>query len=227
MKNLVIRISFIIVTFLVSTALLWAQSEEEEKINEALDVLEDLTEAPEEGIPPVFFNKSEAIAIFPGVIKAGLIVGGRHGKGIVMIKDEQGNWSNPAFVSLSGGSFGLQIGAQSADIVLLFREKETVRQIKEREITLGGDAAVAAGPLGREIGTSTNPEFSAEVYSYARSRGLFAGLTIEGSVISVNESANQDFYDDPNIDMNEIFIRDNLQVPPVVNRLQQHLKAMR
>lgn len=207
MKRNYLKIALILFNIgLFSFSLAWAQENKktQERIVRAIDVLDDLTKDAEGGIPPALFEYAEGIAIIPNVIKAGLVVGGRHGKGIVMVKDEKGNWSNPGFINISGGSVGLQIGAQSADIILLFRDRSTVEKIRNSDITLGGNAAVAAGPVGREVSASTNIKFQAEVYSYARTRGLFAGISLDGSVLSVNKRSNRDFYGESK-DLDEIF----------------------
>lgn len=207
MKRNYLKIALILFNIgLFSFSLAWAQENKktQERIVRAIDVLDDLTKDAEGGIPPALFEYAEGITIIPNVIKAGLVVGGRHGKGIVMVKDEKGNWSNPGFINISGGSVGLQIGAQSADIILLFRDRGTVEKIRNSDITLGGNAAVAAGPVGREVSASTNIKFQAEVYSYARTRGLFAGISLDGSVLSVNKRSNRDFYGESK-DLDEIF----------------------
>ncbi len=202
------------------------RNQEIKKVKDATRVLEDLAYAPEEGIPPTLLARAEAVAIFPKVIKGGLIVGGRYGKGVVTVKDEEGQWSNPAFLKLAGGSIGLQIGGQSADIVLLFFNRETVLNIGKSDFTLGADAAVAAGPVGRQVGASTNYKLEAEVYSYSRARGLFAGLSVEGSSISVNEKANQDFYDENTVNLDDIFHYKDLPAPEVVKDLKAELQKM-
>ncbi len=192
----------------LSISLAYAQkNKENDRIIKAIDVLDDLSKAPEEGIPPALLHQAEALAIFPHVIKGGLIVGGRHGKGIVMVREADGSWSNPAFLNISGGSIGLQIGGQSSDIVLVFRDRKTIERIGNGDFTLGADAAIAAGPAGREVGASTNYKFQAEVYSYARSRGLFAGLSLEGSSIKINEKSNWAFYEDTSLTLEDIFAK--------------------
>lgn len=207
--------------FILLPPLLLAQARKElSKIRDVISVLDRFAQDPEEGIPAVFFEQAEAIAIFPKVIKGGLIIGGERGKGVVLIR-EGNDWSNPAFMILTAGSIGFQIGGQSADIVLVFRDKETVFNMGKSEFTLGANASVAAGPLGRNIGAKT--EFESEIYVYARSRGLYAGISLEGAVIKSDEKANKNFYEKA-LRMEEVFEAKNLKVPYEVKSLQKNLK---
>jgi len=137
---------------------------------------------------------TEGIIVVPKLINAGFVVGGKRGKGIAMVKLPDGTWSDPVFVTVTGGSVGLQAGIQSVDLVLIFKNRETLQNIGERSVTLGGDVSVTAGPLGRNSTASTDTKLEAEVYSYSRSKGLFAGISLGGSVIGIDENANQAFY---------------------------------
>lgn len=164
------------------------------KIEEAREVLEEILRIPEKGIPPALLRNARGIAIIPGVIKVGLVIGGRHGKGIVMIKDEHNNWTNPAFISITGGSLGWQIGAKSTDVILVFKTQKSITNIMKGKFTLGADAAIAAGPVGRTAGAATDAQMKAEIYSYSRSRGLFAGVSLDGSAISIDHDSNIEYY---------------------------------
>jgi lipid-binding SYLF domain-containing protein len=134
---------------------------------------------------------AEAIAVIPNVIKAGLVVGGRHGKGLLAVRQRDGVWSNPSYVSLSGGSVGFQAGVQATDVVLVFRTRRGVDNVVNGKFTLGADAAVAAGPVGRTASAATDAQLRAEIYSYSRSRGLFAGVALDGAVLSIDHDANE------------------------------------
>ncbi len=171
----------------------WAGSEEDSKAEQASEVLRALSAIPEEGIPQSLLDGSDGIAVIPGVIKAGFVIGGRHGKGVLAVK-ENGTWSNPTYISLSGGSFGFQAGVQSTDVVLVFKTRRSVDGIVKGKFTLGGDASVAAGPIGRSAQAATDAELKAEIYSYSRSRGLFAGVALDGSVIQIDHDANEAAY---------------------------------
>lgn len=172
----------------------WAQAEETQRVDNSLEVLKDIMNLPEKGLPPWLLSKAEALAIIPGVIKAAYVLGGEYGKGVIMIREASGRWSNPAFIKLAKGSFGWQIGVQRADIVLVFKSRESVRSITEGKFTLGATASVAAGPVGRSAEASTDVELKAEIYSYSRTKGLFAGLAISGASLSIDDSADAAFY---------------------------------
>jgi len=195
-----------------------------EKVNDAIEVIEEMIEIPEEGIPESLLSKAYGIAILPKVVKAAWIVGGRLGKGVLLVRDEGGRWGNPCFVRIAGGSIGWQIGIQSADIILVFKRKKSIESITEGKITLGADAAVAVGPLGRRAEVSTDIEFEAEIYSYSKSRGLFAGISVEGSAIQIDEDANANFYDLDYLSAHDIlFGGKRLNVPAVAKKLKETL----
>lgn len=165
-----------------------------EKVRAAADVLEQIMAIPEQSIPPQLLGGAHAVAIVPDVIKAGFVVGGRHGRGILLVRQEGGGWSDPVFISLTGGSIGWQIGAQSTDLILVFKTPRSVEGILRGKFTLGADAAIAAGPVGRRVEGATDAELKAEILSYSRSRGLFAGISLEGAVLQVDEAAVDRYY---------------------------------
>ncbi len=171
-----------------------APMEQEDKIDHAVEVLEKITAIPEEGIPPALLGHAHGLAVIPGVIKAGFIVGGSYGKGVLTVRDAQGRWSPPVFIRLIAGSYGWQIGAQSTDVILVFKSPRSVEGIVRGTFTLGADAAVAAGPLGRRGEAATDVDFKAEILSWSRSRGLFAGVSLEGSKLDMDHDANTDYY---------------------------------
>ena len=197
-----------------------------EKVNNAIEVIEEMVEIPEEGIPEALLGKAYGIAIIPKVIKAAWVVGGRFGKGVLLVRDENSRWGNPCFIRIAGGSVGWQIGIQSADIILVFKRKKSIDSITEGKITLGADAAVAAGPVGRRAEVSTDIELEAEIYSYSKSRGLFAGVSIEGSAIQIDEDANASFYDRDYISAHDILFGGiRLRVPAVAEKLKKILSV--
>ena len=150
-----IKISGAIIVALVFTTAAQAASNSEERVVKAIDVLQDFTAMPERGIPPNLLANAQAVAVIPNVIKAGFGLGGRYGKGILIVRQDDGAWSNPAFITLGGASFGWQLGAQSTDLILVFKDKRSIERIAEGKLTLGGDASVAAGPVGRSTSAST------------------------------------------------------------------------
>ena len=166
----------------------------EQRVTKAIDVLHDFTAIPEQGIPKNLLANAHAVAIVPGVIKAGFGIGGRYGKGVLMVRQPDGAWSNPTFITLGGGSFGWQIGAQSTDLMLVFKDARSVQDIAEGKLTLGGDASVAAGPVGRSTSAATDQRLEAEIYSYSRNRGLFAGIALDGAWIGMDSKANDQYY---------------------------------
>jgi lipid-binding SYLF domain-containing protein len=165
------------------------------RIDAATEVLEDMSKMPEKGIPASLLSRAHAVAVIPSVIKAGLMIGGSYGKGVLVVRQPDGRWSNPAFITLGAGSLGWQIGAQSSDIILVFKNAKGVDNIASGKLTLGGDANVAAGPVGRHTSAATDGRLKAEIYSYARNRGLFAGVSLEGAWLNMDNKANFAYYE--------------------------------
>lgn len=173
-----------------------AAEAETERANNAVRVLKEIMQAPDKRLPAEMLSNAYAVAVIPDVFKAGFVIGGRHGVGLVSIKNADSTWSNPSFVSMSGGSIGFQIGIQSTDVILIFRTQRGVDSIVHGKFTLGADASVAAGPVGRDAHAATDAQLKAEIYSYSRSRGLFAGIALDGSVLAIDNDANQAVYGD-------------------------------
>lgn len=157
-------------------------------------VLKEIMEAPDKSIPADLLKEAHAIAVIPDMVKAGFIFGGRRGEGLISVKSPDGTWSNPSFISLTGGSVGFQAGVSSTDVILVFRTQRGVDSIVNGKFTLGADAAAAAGPVGRTATASTDSQFKAEIYSYSRSRGLFAGVALDGSALRIDYDANEAIY---------------------------------
>ena len=171
-----------------------AQAREEGKLLLASQVLEEQREDGDRRIPSWLLERAYGIAVIPDLTKIAFFAGGRRGNGVLVIRDKDGAFTNPIFVTLTGGSFGFQWGVQSTDIVLVFTTRRSVEGITGGKLTLGGDASVSAGPVGRESSAATDITFHSEVYSYSRSRGVFAGVAIDGSVISIDDDENDSFY---------------------------------
>jgi len=193
MKKQVLKRIGLLVCFLAVAVPVWSQGKQKEKIQKSTEILNEFKNM-KESIPEHLLQEANGIVIIPNLINAGLGIGGKRGKGIAMVKNSDGNWSDPLFVSLTGGSIGFQAGVQSVDLVLVFKNRSTLANIGEREFNLGGDVSVAAGPVGRSTSASTDAKLDAEVYSYSRSKGLFAGISLNGTVLSVDDSANTAFY---------------------------------
>jgi lipid-binding SYLF domain-containing protein len=161
----------------------------------AAKVFGEIMATPDKGVPTDLLNKAECVAVFPSVIKGAFIVGAKAGRGVASCRTRTG-WSAPAFLELKGGSVGLQVGGQSTDVVLLFMNSQGLKKLVNNKLELGGDASVAAGPVGREAAASTDASMSAEILSYSRSKGLFAGISLKGTVISPDKSDMEGTYGD-------------------------------
>ncbi|MBI5100724.1 MAG: lipid-binding SYLF domain-containing protein [Nitrospirae bacterium] len=194
------------------------------KMEEAVDVLKAMTELPEKGVPPALLNRANGIAIIPGVIKAGFVIGGRYGTGVMVARGKDGGWTDPSFISIAGGSIGWQAGVESVDIILVFKNPGSIDKIMSGKFTLGADASIAAGPAGREAKAATDVELSSEIYSYSRSRGLFVGLSLEGASLQIDHEANEKFYGKA-VTPRDITSGVGKDLPPSVDRLKQLLKT--
>ena len=178
----------------VGPSALRAQSDQlADRAKRAGEVVSELMSVPDHSPPTALLNQAVCVAVVPGVMQAGFGVGGRAGFGLVSCRTGTG-WSWPSFVGLKGGSFGLQIGAQSADVVLIFINQNAPRTISGSSFNIGGEASVAAGPLGRDVSAATDYRGQAEIYSYSKSKGLFAGIKIAGTKWEVDYSANKKAY---------------------------------
>lgn len=167
---------------------------EDTQAENAMRVLTEIQAIPESSIPDKLLDEAKAIVIVPDTIKAGLVLGGRRGRGVLSVRTADGGWSNPSFVTLTGGSIGLQVGVQSADVVLVFRSERGLDSIVNGKFTLGADAGVAAGPMGRNAAAATDGQMKAEIWSWSRARGLFAGVALDGAVLSIDDKANEAVY---------------------------------
>lgn len=166
---------------------------ETERIHSAANVLKEFGKM-KESIPHDLIAEYQGIVIVPRLINAGLVVGGKRGRGVAIVKLDNGKWSDPVFVTMTGGSIGPQIGVQSVDLVLVFRHKGVLTKVKNGDVTIGGDISAAAGPVGRSSSANTDYKLEAEVYSYSRSRGLFAGISINGTSLAIDKDANHNYY---------------------------------
>ena len=164
-----------------------------DRVEDASDVVEDVMKVAEKSIPRDLLQKAKAIVVFPGTVKAAFIVGGQGGKGVAIRRIGTG-WSAPAFLNMAGGSFGAQIGGQKTDYVLVIMNEKGLSNLLQDKFELGGEGSVSAGPVGRTASASTNATMDAEILSYSRSKGLFAGVSLKGVVISQDQDMNQAVY---------------------------------
>ena len=172
----------------------WAQAREQGRLLMASQVLEELRTSRDQYIPDRLLERAYAIAVIPDMTKIAFFAGGRRGHGVLVVRDKDGRFSSPTFITMTGGSFGWQWGVQSTDILLVFTTRKGVEGITGGKVTLGADASVAAGPVGRSASAATDATFKAEVYSYSRSRGVFAGLAVDGTALTIDDDANEAFY---------------------------------
>lgn len=183
---------------LVLAALAWpggaSAANLERKFDTARQVWDELFAVPDRAVPQGLLDRSRCIAVIPRIYKGAFGIGGRHGRGVLTCRDLEGAWSPPIFVELSGGSIGFQVGFEATDLVLFFLTEGSVLSLLESKITLGGDASVAAGPAGRAASATTDLKLRAEIYAYAKAKGLFAGVSVEGARLAPDRGANYKYY---------------------------------
>ncbi len=227
MNQRVLRCLFLMVTlvFALRPAGAWAGNSEEDaaevkRVLNSVDVCKELIEIPEKGIPQALLHKAQAIAIIPGYTKAAYVLGGEHGKGVILVRRQDDTWSDPVFISMTGGSVGFQIGFQRADIILVFKDRRSVDTIARGKFTLGADASIAVGPVGRAAEASTDIKFEAEVYSYSKAKGLFAGVSITGASLSIDNEADVRFYGKAGLSAHQILYGTRLKAPEAAEELR-------
>src|ERR1700683_5209043 len=168
-------------------------SKAQDRLQAAADVLNEIQAAPDKGIPQEVLGSAECVAVVPSMLNGGFVFGGRYGRGVASCRTPKG-WSAPAFFTIGGGSFGLQIGGQATDLVMLIMNKGGMDNLLSSQFKLGADASAAAGPVGRHAAADTDWKMRAQVLTYSRSRGLFAGLELSGAVIKQDKSSTREFY---------------------------------
>lgn len=188
------RLSLLALALCLPVAAAHADDSPQSRAQDAVRVLNEIEQAPDKSIPGDLLRDAKAIAVIPDVLKVGFVFGGRRGEGLISVKAPDGTWSNPSFVVLGGGSIGFQAGVSSTDVILVFRTQRGVDSIVNGKFTIGADASAAAGPVGRTASAATDQQLRAEIYSYSRSRGLFAGVSLDGSVLKIDYDANAAIY---------------------------------
>jgi len=171
-----------------------ADAKTDERLVDARQVFETFVDIKEQAIPTWMLQRAYGIVVVPHVIKAALIIGGRGGKGVFAVRNPDGTWTNPVFITLGGANIGFQWGVQSTDVVLVMMSRESVEGMADGKVTLGADASVAAGPVGRTAAATTDTNLNAQVLSYSRSEGIFAGVALDGSVLAIDDTANEAAY---------------------------------
>jgi lipid-binding SYLF domain-containing protein len=196
------RLLTVLAGILLATTAMGAQAQaarEEGRLLMASQVLEELRSSRDQAIPDRLLERAYGVAVIPDMTKIAFFAGGRRGHGVLVVRDKEGRFTNPVFITMTGGSFGWQWGVQSADIVLVFTTRRGVEGITGGKVTLGADASVAAGPVGRQASAATDASFKAEVYSYSRTRGVFAGIALDGTAITIDDDADARFYKKPGV----------------------------
>lgn len=178
----------------ILTSPLAAQIKEGALVDESTGVLNEIMAIPARGIPASLMADAQGIAIAPSVVKGGLGIGVRFGRGVLLVRDEAGKWRPPCFITLTGGSFGWQLGIQATDVVLVFKTRKSVQTLLSGKLTLGADTAVTAGPIGRQATAGADVTMRSAVFSYSRSRGLFIGLALDGTALLIDSKANAAYY---------------------------------
>jgi lipid-binding SYLF domain-containing protein len=192
MKYFSISLVFI---FLMMTSAQADQSDRRELVKNSAFVMDEIMDSPDGGIPQSLISKAKAIIIFPTMLKGGFLVAARYGQGVATVRSEKtGSWGPPAFLTTVGGSFGFQIGAQAVDLVLLVMTERGLNGLLKDKFTLGADVGIAAGPVGRYAEAGADVLMQGEIYSYSRSKGVFAGVSLKGTVIMANNDANNEYY---------------------------------
>jgi lipid-binding SYLF domain-containing protein len=223
-----IRKSILVVCLgLVAAAPLFADNKEQRRLEKSGVVMQEIMNIPE-NIPQEVIEKAECVIVFPSVLKAAFVVGASYGRGAMVCRsgqDFRGPWGAPAMYALEGGSVGFQIGGEATDLVLLVMNHRGASSILESKVKLGGDASIAAGPVGRDAAANTDAYMRAEILSYSRSRGLFAGISLEGSTLRPDNDATADVYG-RKLTAREIVLNGNVRVPrsgrQLVAVLQKH-----
>jgi len=194
---------------------------EADRIKEAATVLRDIHKAPDRDIPQELWTKAECVIVVPSLKKAAFVIGGEYGKGLMSCR-HNGEWSAPIFMEIGKGSWGLQIGAQSIDLVLLVMNESGMEKMLRNKVSLGAEASVAAGPVGRDARAATDAQLKAEILSYSRTQGLFAGINLSGGVVRADVDDNEDLYG--TTPPHEIVLGDTVKPPPAVDRFMRALR---
>jgi lipid-binding SYLF domain-containing protein len=194
-----------------------------DRLWEASKVVDELIKAPDSGIPKDLLKRAQCVAVIPGLKKAALGFGGQIGRGAVSCKRNEGKgFGSPSMISITGGSFGFQIGGQETDVVMLFMTPDSLKHLLRDKVTLGVDASAAGGPKGREVSAETNATMRAEILTYSRARGVFAGVSLEGAVLRSDKDANKNLYN-RQIEARELVEKDGVAIPEPARKFIQSI----
>jgi lipid-binding SYLF domain-containing protein len=213
---------YVLIASLATGAILAKESEPDKRLQDAAAVVNEMMGMPDKGVPQSVLDKAQCIVVIPGLKKAAFIVGGQYGRGFASCRRSGGGWGPPAAVKLEGGSFGLQLGGQSTDVILLVMDQRGMDHLVSDKFTIGADAAAAAGPVGRDAKADTDIMLHAEILSYARSRGAYAGLSLEGSTMRPDNEENRKLYG-RDITNKDILVQGTVSTPAVARTFTQAL----
>lgn len=212
----------ILVLFVSSAVVTASRSDEVKRLARATDVFQEIMKTPDKGIPGDLLDKAECVAIVPGLKKAGLGLGGKYGKGLIMCRKPSRSWTAPSFITIEGGSIGFQIGFTQIDVVMLFMNKKGVDKLIGDKFTIGADASAAAGPVGRQTAAQTNIRLDAEILTYSRAKGLFAGISLDGATLRSDKDDNREFYG-KDVDPRAILLDGSVEMPAEARSLASAL----
>jgi lipid-binding SYLF domain-containing protein len=207
---------FVVAVCMCFTLPLIAQQKEQDRLKESYLVMKEILGMPDKGIPRDLLNKAECVVVFPSVKKAAFVVGASYGRGVMTCRSGEnfrGHWTAPAMFAMEGGSFGLQIGGQATDFVLLVMNEKGARSVMSSKVKLGGDASIAGGPVGRTTSAETDIVMKAEILSWSRNRGVFAGLSLSGSTLRSDDDANKNLYG-KELNAKQIILQREVKTPP-------------
>jgi len=197
-------------------------TKEANRVKEAAQVLREIHSVPDKDVPQDLWDKAECVIVVPGLKKAAFVIGGEYGKGLMSCR-HNGAWSAPVFMQVGKGSWGLQIGAQSIDLVLLVMNASGVEKMLRNKVTLGAEASIAGGPVGRDARAATDAQMKAEILSYSRTQGLFAGVNLSGGVVKPDEDDNTDLYG-PNVPARDVVMGTSVKAPAVTEPFMAALR---
>ena len=207
-----VQASCLLLLLLSSAAIAADRSDVVKRLQRATGVFTEIMKTPDKGIPEDLLNKCECVGIVPGLKKAGLGLGGKYGKGMVMCRKGDRSWTAPSFITIEGGSIGFQIGFTQIDVVMLMMNRKGVEKLIGDKFTIGADASAAAGPVGRQTAAQTNIRMNAEILTYSRAKGLFAGISLDGATLRADKDDNRDFYG-KDVDARKILIEGSVAMP--------------
>jgi SH3 domain-containing YSC84-like protein 1 len=215
-------VSALLLLFVSSAVLTADRGDEIKRLARATDVFQEIMKTPDKGIPADLLDKSECVAIVPGLKKGGLGLGGKYGKGLIMCRKPDRSWTAPSFITIEGGSIGFQIGFTQIDVVMLFMNKKGVDKLIGDKFTIGADASAAAGPVGRQTAAQTNIRLDAEILTYSRAKGLFAGISLDGATLRSDKDDNREFYG-KDVDPRSILLDGTVEMPAEARSLASAL----